>query len=190
MRILISYVLFAVCYLPVLNGCKNRKPLEIRTALARHHKYLLKGNGEALTSLRIDSLNYSLTDSSAYYLYFLKVLEKRTDHFAKMARLRADLAQSHADDFLSTSKSANILKEKSKQVLDKSLELLQTDESEWNRVNDSMDLILNALQQADTSKKDFYKTTYVLKLTKTNRTITTSHTTVLQVKDLKVVTHD
>ena len=156
-------ILLSILLLQVTTGCRDNTSIKISKSLSNHFKEYAAKNNKELKSLLVDSITYTLADSTTYYTYILNLLDQRSESYAKMARLRTNLAKAHMDSFLTANKKENYLEEKDKRDLDKSLEELKNNEREWDIVNDSMDLLLNAIHTTDTSKKVFYKVSYFLK---------------------------
>ncbi len=100
-----------------ITGCSDTTSAEIKKSLS---DYAIENN-TALKSLKIDSIRYSLADSTIYYNHFLKLLSERSESFSRMARLRTNLAQSHMNTFLLRDKKDNYSAEKNKMDVDKSL---------------------------------------------------------------------
>ncbi|MEO6000520.1 MAG: hypothetical protein ABIN89_26995 [Chitinophagaceae bacterium] len=156
-------ILVFILVLQEITGCRDNTSIKIAESLSNHFKEYAGKNNKELKSLLIDSIMYTLTDSTTYYNYILHLLDQRSESYARIARLRTNLAKAHMDSFLTADKKENHQKEKDKRDLDKSLEELKNNEREWDIVNDSMDLLLNAIHNTDTSKKVFYKVSYHLK---------------------------
>jgi hypothetical protein len=122
-----------------------------------------------------------------YYNHYLKLLAERSESFSKMARLRTNLAQSHMNTFLSGDKKDSYSVEKNKIDVDKSLAALQQNEREWNVINDSMDLMLNAIHTTDTLNKVFYNVSFSLNAIIKNKDIIQNRTAILNKDDFKVL---
>jgi hypothetical protein len=172
-------VLLTVC----ITGCSDTTSAKIKKSLSDY----ATGHNTALKSLRIDSITYSLADSTVYYNHFLKLLAERSESFSKMARLRTNLAQSHMNTFLSGDKKHNYSEEKNKIDVDKSLEALQQNEREWNVINDSMDLMLNAIHNTDTLNKVFYNVSFLLNAVTENKDTIQNRTAILNKDDFRVL---
>jgi len=177
MRTSVSIFIFVV----FLVGCGDNTSTRIKESLSHHYNRGLK-------SLLLDSITYTLADSTVYYSHLLHLLDQRSESFAKMARLRTKLAKADLDSFLAAGGKANHQQERDKLELDKSLENLKSNERQWDIVNDSMDLLLDAIHTTDTSKKVFYKVNYVLKENmEDEKWLLRKSNAILNSDDLKVV---
>ncbi len=169
-----------------VTGCRDSTSARIKESLI---DYATKKN-TALKSLRIDSITYTLSDSTVYYNHFLISLAERSESFSKMARLKTNLAQSHINTFLSETGKDNYSAERNKTDVDKSLEALQQNEREWNVINDSMDVMLNAIHNTDTLNKVFYNVRFSLNAIKENKKMVQNSKAILKKDDFSVVIFD
>ncbi len=168
-----------------ITGCVDNIPGKIKSSLSA---FELKNNKAKL--LLVDSITYALADSTAYYNHFLSLLAERSESLSKIARLRTSLAQSHMNTFLSDNRKDGNSTEKTTVDVNKSLRELQENERQWDVVNDSMDIMLNAVHTTDTTKKVFYTVSFSLNEVIENKKITRNKKAILSRDDFKVVVYE
>ena len=178
-----KHLLPLIIFLLFLCGCGDNTSAKITASLSAYTRQ----NNKELNSFRIDSINYSLTDSTAYFNHYLHSLEEKSESFSKMAKLRTNMAQSSLNKFLSIDKKDDHLDERNKLAVDKSLEALKQNEREWNAINDSMDMMLEAVHTTDTLKKVFYNVRFSLHARIENKSIILSRKAIINRDDFKVV---
>ena len=169
-----------------ITGCDDNTSGSIKASLSA---YALKKNNKA-NSLLVDSITYALADSTVYYNHFLNLLAERSESLSKIARLRTSLARYHMNTFLSDNMKDGYSTEKTTIEVDKSLQELQQNERQWNVVNDSMDIMLNAIHTTDTTKKVFYTVSFSLNEVIKNKKFTQNKKAILNKEDFKVVIYE
>ena len=158
-------------------------PDRVRNSLSQ---YLQKNNPEYRT-IEIDSIHYTVADSTIYFNRFLDSLAGRSESFSRMARLQANLAQSHMDRFLAGDKNISQQGDSATLEIDKSLEALKNNERAWDVINDSMDLMLHSIHDTDTLNKVFYDVSFLLKAVSGDKKIVQQRKAILNKEDFKVV---
>jgi len=178
-----KHLLPLLIFLLLLCSCGGNTSGKIKESLFAYTRQ----HNKDLNSIQIDSVKYSLIDSTVYFNHYLTSLEEKSESFSRMAKLRTNMAQSNLNKFLSVDKHSDHSDENNKLILDKSLEVLKQNERDWNTINDSMDLMLEAVHTTDTIKKVFYNVRFSLRAMIENKMIILNSKAIINRDDFKVV---